>query len=74
MTYFADRYRHLVSDDPNQSLEDVAEAFEIERHWLHRDHVDIPKRQILRVLTDPRVTVVRPRDIARIARKLHEPQ
>lgn len=50
----------------------MADDLGIPRHWYHatpnREHIDIPVRQLGRVLNDPRVTVVDPRDIV-IAQK-----
>lgn len=69
--YLADRQRHLVTSPRTRAaLLAMADDLGIPRHWYHatpgQPHIDIPVRQIARVLADPRVTVVSPRDIARV--------
>ena len=45
----------------------MAENLDIKRCWFHASkpffHYDIPKKQIERIMNDPRVTVVSSRDI-----------
>lgn len=69
MTYLADRQRHLICVPRTRArLLAMADDLGIPRHWYHatpgQPHIDIPKRQIDRVLADPRVTIVSPRVIA----------
>lgn len=70
MTYLADEQRHLVcSPRTRAALLAMAADLGIGPHWYHatpgQPHIDIPKRDVARVLADPRVTVVSPRQIAR---------
>lgn len=69
---YADRARHLWTPGGRDALLAMADALDIPRHWYHatpgHEHVDIPVRQLARVLADPRVTVVSARDIVRMQR------
>lgn len=74
---YADRQRHLVADPPTrENLLRAAIELDIPAHWYHASagrlaHIDIPVRQVSRVLADPRVTIVSPREIVAIHRR-HE--
>lgn len=67
---YADRARHLWTPGGRRALLALADDFGIRRHWYHatpgHEHVDIPARDIARVLADPRVTVVSAREIVRL--------
>ncbi len=68
-SYYADEMRHIVCQPytiPNLHL--MAEDLGIHRHWFHRDHYDIPKRQVDRLRNDPRVIFVSPKIILNIIR------
>lgn len=50
----------------------MADRLDIPRHWLHPGrlaHVDIPVTYISRVLSDPRVEVVSPREILAVIKR-----
>ncbi len=68
----ADRDRHLWCPGGRAALHAMADALDIPRHWYHptprHEHFDIPVRALHRVLSDPRVTVVSPREIVRAQR------
>lgn len=68
--YYADRARHLVCEPPTRAaLLAMAAELGIGPHWYHAGrfpHIDIPKRDISRVLADPRVTIVSPRRVLAI--------
>lgn len=68
--YFADNARHLVCEPfSREGLLEMADDLDIPRAWYHPGrlpHIDIPKRQVDRILSDPRVTVVTPRDVLAI--------
>lgn len=71
LKYFADRMRHLVCIPYSvENLHRMAEELGIKRHWFHSNtkhkHYDIPKRMVKQILSDPRVTVISPRDILKI--------
>jgi len=47
MTYYCDKYRHLVCKPYSiKNLHKMAEDLNIKRCWFHKDHYDIPKRRI----------------------------
>ncbi len=77
MDIYADRQRHLVAVPyTRDNLMAAADALAIPRHWFHNDeehaHIDIPVRQLDRILADPRVTVVNHRIVLAIT-KGHRP-
>lgn len=66
--YLADDRRHLVAVPSTlAATRAMADDMGIPRHWIHATpghrHVDIPVRQIARILADPRVTRVTSRQI-----------
>lgn len=67
---YADQDRHLVCVPYSRTnLRRAAAMLNIGEHWLHGGtfpHVDIPVRQVARVLADPRVTTVSSRRILAI--------
>lgn len=73
MTIYADRARHLVTVPYDRAtLLAAARLLDISPSWYHahstHPHVDIPKRALERVLSDPRVTVVSPRELLAVTR------
>lgn len=68
LRYFCDNARHLVClPYTRDNLHRMAQDLDIKRCWFHANprhpHYDIPKRQIERIMGDPRVTVVSPREL-----------
>ena len=72
MRYFADERRHLICVPyTRENLLAMADDLDIPRHWYHGGtypHIDMPARQVIRILDDPRVTIVSPREIVMMAR------
>lgn len=71
LRYFCDNARHLIClPYTKANLHTMAQDLGIKRCWYHASprhpHYDIPKRQIERIMNDPRVTVVSPRGILRL--------
>lgn len=67
---YADRARHLWAPGGRRALLDAAATLGIAPHWYHatprHHHIDIPKRDICRVLADSRVIVVTSRELIRL--------
>lgn len=73
MRFLADRQRHLVCVPlTRRNLLAMARELGIGPHWYHatpnHPHIDIPVRDIGRILADPRVEIVSPRVIASLRR------
>lgn len=72
MRYLADRRRHLVCEPySREGLLAMADDLGIGRWWLHGGrlaHIDIPQRDMLRIMRDPRVEVVGPREVLAVVR------
>ncbi len=51
LTYICDSARHLICVPYSiQNLHIMAKALNIQRHWFHRDHYDIPKRRVEEIM------------------------
>ena len=65
--YYCDHFRHLICVPYSiEGLHAMAEDLGIKRYWFHKStyaHYDIPKRRIEEIKNDPRVTVVRAREL-----------
>lgn len=72
LRYLADRMRHLVCEPySREGLLAMADDLGIGRHWLHGGrlaHIDIPQRDVARILRDSRVAVVSPREVLAVVR------
>ena len=73
--YLADRRRHLWCPGGRAALLAMADDLGIRHGWLHRggalEHIDVPLRDVDRVLADPRVRVMQsPRALLERAKKV----
>ncbi len=51
LTYVCDSARHLICVPYSiQNLHIMAKELNIQRHWFHRDHYDIPKRRVEEIM------------------------
>ena len=75
LRYFADNMRHVWCEGGRSALLVMADDLGIPHHWYHASpgnrlaHIDIPVRQKHRVLNDPRVTIISPRDMVRLMKE-----
>lgn len=70
--YYADRQRHLICLPPTRpALLSMAAELGIGAHWYHagrHPHIDIPLRDVERVLADSRVKVISARELLALYR------
>lgn len=67
MTYYCDKYRHLVCRPYSiENLHRMAANFNIKRCWFHKNHYDIPKKRVEEI--EKLCKVVSSKDIIKIIR------